>query len=419
MRRTGLVLAASALMGFGAAAAAQTAASDDPYIWLETIEGPKVDAWVEAENKRTAAALESDPRFKQAYDDAVAIMSARDRIPSVAFRGDALYNFWQDADHEKGIYRRTSLDSYLTADPQWETVFDLDALSKAEGKSWVYKGLNCLQPDDRICLLSLSDGGRDVVYVREFDLQAGKFIDGGFSLPEARNFVDWIDKDTWIVARDWGEGTMTPSNYPYVVKIVKRGEPLSAAREVYRGEKDDVLVGGSVLRDAAGRAHALMAVRSINSTERETYLLGGDKPLRLEIPRKSGLIGIVGNRVLMQLDEPWKAEGRDFPSNSIVSFDLEQWKADPNRAPGTLVWAAGPKQSLDGGAATKDRLIITYLDNVRGRAIVLTPAAGNSWTSKPLALPANASLGMGSADRRGDRAFINVTDFLTPSSGSR
>ena len=117
MRRSGLFLVALALMGLGAGAAAQTASSDDPYIWLETIKGPKVDAWVEAENKRTAEVLESDPRFKKAYDDAFAVMSAKDRIPFATFRGGTLDNFWQYTNHEKGILRTTKLASYQTADP--------------------------------------------------------------------------------------------------------------------------------------------------------------------------------------------------------------------------------------------------------------------------------------------------------------
>ncbi|MEO7655210.1 MAG: S9 family peptidase, partial [Sphingomicrobium sp.] len=226
MRRYGVALAAAGLMGFASTGAAADAPADDPYIWLETVKGAKVDAWVEAENTRTAAALEADPRFRQAYDDAFAVMSAKDRIPAAVFSGGRLDNFWQDADHEKGLLRTTTLDSYRSADPQWRTLIDFDALSKAEGKSWVYSGLTCLPPDERLCLVALSDGGRDSIEMREFDMVEGKFVPGGFTLPEGRNFVSWLDRDRWLVSRDWGEGTMTPSNYPFILKRVTRGEPL-------------------------------------------------------------------------------------------------------------------------------------------------------------------------------------------------
>jgi hypothetical protein len=64
-------------------------------------------------------------------------------------RPDGLYNFWQDSDHVRGILRRTSLASYRTDDPAWETVLDVDALAAAEGKTWVYQGMHCLPPEER------------------------------------------------------------------------------------------------------------------------------------------------------------------------------------------------------------------------------------------------------------------------------
>lgn len=411
--RKALVLAAAGLMASGPGAATQEA---DPYIWLETISGPKVDAWVEAENKKAAAAFEADPRFKKAYNDAFQVMSAKDRIPIAAFRGGTLDNFWQDANHEKGILRTTTLASYQTANPEWRTLIDFDALSKAEGKSWVYKGMTCLQPEERYCLVSLSEGGRDAVEVREFDRAEGKFVPSGFTLPDARNFADWIDRDNWLVARNWGEGTMTPSVYPFVVKRLGRGQPLSAAKEVFRGQPTDIAVFPAVLRDSEGRPIAQVAVRYITTFESQYVLLGEGEPKVLDLPRKASLYGAIGDRMLVQIDEAWSRGGKQFPANSILSFDLETWKRDPNGAPATLVWAAGPKQSLDGAGTTKGRLIVTYLDNVRGRAAVLTPAAGGGWSSRTVDLPANATLGLVSADDEGERAFVSATDFLTPSS---
>lgn len=411
--RGAMALLAAGLVMAGSSAAAQDA---DPYIWLETIKGPKVDAWVQAENKKAAAAFESDPRFKKAYDDAFTVLSAQDRIPNAVFRGGTLDNFWQDANHEKGILRTTTLASYQTANSAWRTLIDFDALSKAEGKSWVYKGLTCLQPDERLCLVDLSDGGRDAVEVREFDRVSGKFVDGGFKLPEGRNYTAWIDRDHWLVSRDWGEGTMTPSVYPFILKRLTRGEPLSKAKEVFRGKPDDIAVFPAVLLDSDGKVIAEVAVRWITAFETRFALLGEGEPTILDLPAKANLIGSIANRVLVQIDEAWSRGGTQYPVNSILSFDLDAWKRDPNAAPATLVWAAGPKQSLDGAGLTKGRLIVSYLDNVRGRAAVLTPAAGGSWISAAIELPANATLGLGSTDDEGERAFVSATDFLTPSS---
>lgn len=417
-RALGLLAAglAAGLMRAATAMAAQPAGGDDPYIWLETLNGPKVDAWVEAENAKTAAALEADPRFKKAYDDAFAVMSAKDRIPGVDFTGGRLINFWQDATHEKGILRTTTLDSYRTATPDWRTVIDFDALSKADGKSWVFKGISCLAPEDRWCLVSLSEGGKDAVEVREFDMAEGKFVSGGFTLPDGRNFVEWIDKDHWLVVRDWGDKAITKSNYPYVMKRVTRGEPLSAAKEVYRATADDTALFPVVLRDSSGKVHAELAARWVTTFRTDYYRLGAGEPQRIDLPPKSSLLGTIGGRVLVQVDDAWSRNGQQFAANSILSFDLDDWKKTPNSAVPTLVWAAGPKQSLDGAGLTKDRLIVTYLDNVRGRATIFTPAAGGSWTSAPIDLPANATLGLSSTDNDSALAFVTVTDFLTPSS---
>ena len=193
--------------------AAPTAELADPYIWLEDVSSPGAMDWVKTENARTLNVLEKDPRFEGYYADALKIAEAKDRIPSPGFRGDEIYNFWQDPEHVRGILRRTSFTSYQSDAPAWTTVLDIDALSKSEGANWVYKGANCLWPEERYCLISLSDGGEDANTLREFDLKTGTFVKGGFDLPKSKQNVDWEDKDTLLVARDWGPGTMTASGY--------------------------------------------------------------------------------------------------------------------------------------------------------------------------------------------------------------
>ena len=190
-----LAFAAPLLAACSVAAIAQTV-SDDPYVWLEEKDSARSLAWVEAHNAVTVKRLEADARYRTLYDEALALASAKDRIPMPRFLGGEIYNFWQDADHLRGIWRKTTLADYRTAAPKWQTVLDIDALGKAEGKSWVYKGADCLLPDETRCLISLSDGGEDATEVREFDLVTGKFVEGGFVLPRAKSDVTWEDRDT-------------------------------------------------------------------------------------------------------------------------------------------------------------------------------------------------------------------------------
>ncbi|WP_206185280.1 prolyl oligopeptidase family protein [Sphingosinicella sp. CPCC 101087] len=404
------------MASIGAAQSSSGAApADDPHVWLEEIEGERALAWARAENERTLGELQADPRYRTFHDQALEILQASDRIPLVSMRPSGLYNFWQDETHVRGIVRRTTLESYRTDSPAWETVLDVDALARAESANWVYRGLSCLPPEERRCLVVLSDGGRDASVVREFDLIEGRSVEDGFSLPDGKQSFAWLDEDTILVAREWGPGTMTASGYPFVVKRLRRGQPLDEAEEIFRGTREDVSVTPFVLRDAAGMVHAVGASRGLDFFDREYTILREDGPVRLNLPRKSSLAGLVDGRVIVALQEAWEAApGLAFATDSLISYDLEEWKSDPNGARPGLVWAPGPRQTLGDFATTRDQLLIAVLDNVRGRAMAMNYEDG-AWRSRPLALPQNASIGIAAASDESVEAMFTVTDYLTPS----
>ncbi len=411
MRIASLILMAA--MTIPALAAAQTPPAD-PYIWLEEATSPKAMAWVEEHNK-SVGPLEADPRYQGLYDEALALAAAKDRIPAPHLLHGEVYNFWQDGDHLRGYWRKTTLADYRAAAPNWTTVLDIDALGKAEGKSWVSKGMDCLRPEERLCLVSLSEGGEDAVEVREFDLDKDAFVAGGFHLPRAKSRVAWEDANHLLAASEWTPGDLTPSGYPYIVKRVTRGEPLSAAVEVYRGQKSDggYGVGPAVLMDGQGRTLAYIE-RPLDTFHHETWILTAKGAARLAIPAKADIEDLVAGRVLVRLDEAWSAGGQDFAAGSLVDLDLAAVKADPANLHARLVWAPGPRESLGDVAATRDRLIVTTLDNVRGRAFVYAPAADGGWTHRRLAMADNLSVGIADTDHRSDLAFLSASGFLDP-----
>jgi prolyl oligopeptidase len=234
------------------------APASDPYIWLEDVASPRAMEWVKAHNAASLRVLEGDPRYATLYDEALAIGGAKDRIPVPSFTHGEIYNFWQDPAHLRGIWRKTTLADFQSASPNWTTVLDIDALGKAEGRSWVFRDADCLPPDDRRCLISLSDGGEDAVEVREFDLDTGTFIADGFKLPRGKHRIAWEDADHLLVASEWTPGELTSSGYPYVVKRLTRGQPMAMAEDVYQGDRSD---GG--WRDpgrAAGRRRSATVV---------------------------------------------------------------------------------------------------------------------------------------------------------------
>jgi prolyl oligopeptidase len=395
-------------------AGGQAAAEEYEFSYLDEIEGERALTWARAENERTLRELTTDPRYQRFHDRALQILQAQDRIPWVAFRPDGLHNFWQDETHVRGIWRRTTLSSYRSENPQWETILDVDALAAAENQNWVYQGGQCLPRRETRCLLTLSNGGTDAAVVREFDTTTKRFVEGGFELPLGKQSVTWLDADTLLVARDWGPGTMTESGYAFVVKKLRRGQPLDQAEEVFRGRPQDVWAGPMVLRDASGTVQAVGFSRGVSFFETEYSVLVDGRLVKLNLPPKSGLTGLVDGRVLVSLDQDWQpAPGSDFKAGSVVSYDLEEWKRHPNATRPSLVWAPGPRQTLSGIATTNGTLLLTYLDNVRGRAQVMNYQSGR-WLTTPIDLPRTANIDIAAASDQSDEAMFSVTDFLTP-----
>jgi prolyl oligopeptidase len=406
------ILFAAVLALLGGAAQAQSPMTPDPNAYLEEIEGPKALDFARAENARSLPVLENDPRYAPLHAQALAIATAKDRIPAVGFAGDgSLRNFWQDADHVRGIWRAVDLASYRTPAPAWRTLLDLDAVAKAENANWVWKDVTCLAPDDRLCLLVLSDGGKDAVTIREFDTWAGAFVKDGFVAPESKQDVSWIDADTVILGRDWGEGALTQSSYPYILKVWKRGTPLGAAKEIFRGEKTDVAVSPYVLRDAAGRLQATLAVRAVTFFETEYHLLDGPAPIRLPVPLRSTLQGLVDGQVVFTLEQDWPE--KTLRTGDVIAFDLAALKADPAAARPQLVLRPTASQSVEQVAATRSRLLVALYENVKGGVLSFRHGPGG-WTSEKLGLPADISVGVTSASDRDDKALLTVAGFLTP-----
>jgi len=406
--------------GLAATATAQVpapagVAPADPYLWLEELNGPRALDWVKAENARTLAVLQGDPRFAGFYAQALAIGQAEDRIPYPDLINGRVFNFWQDSAHIRGIWRSTTLTEYAKASPAWTTVLDLDALAAAEGKNWVWHGADCDSPSRTRCLIDLSEGGEDAGTVREFDLRSGQFVPGGFLLPRGKQNTAWAGEDTLLVSREWAPGELTTSGYPYIVKSLARGMPLESAIEVYRGTPADVSTSPFAMTDGQGH-RALGVVRGVSFFESEKRLLTPTGLRPLSMPLKASFQGMIQGRILIRLSEPWTTGGATIAAGSLVSVDLAAATADPGHLTPTAVYVPGPRESFGGAAATRDRLVVTSSDNVRGRASVYTPEPGGGWSRRSLDLPDNSSIFLVTADDRSTDAFLGVAGFLAPTS---
>ncbi len=393
------------------------AASDaaDKYIWLEDVNSPRSMEWVKAENARTAKVLESDPRFATYQAEALKIAEDPNKLIVPQLRGGMVYNLWHDKDNPRGLLRRTTIADYKNPQPHWETVLDVDALGKKEGHSWVFRGMSCLYPGDQFCMVNLSEGGEDAVTSREFDLKAAKFVEGGFVSPHSKQNINWADKDTLIIGRDWGSGTLTKSGYPFVAKVWKRGTPLDSSTEVFRGEQSDISAGGGVEHDAQGDKVTMFS-RGVSFFESRHFVQTPAGLKELGLPLKAGPAGLMSGRMLIEVRQDWTPTpgGRTFKQGSLLSVSIADVMSDPAHLKPTVVFEPTSDEFLEGLSSTRSHVIITTLKHVLGQAYVYTPTGKDGWTRQPLPVPSQSTIGVVTASDFDEAFYLSATNFLAP-----
>ena len=387
---------------------------DDPYLWLEEVEGRLSLEWVEERNRETMAELRSDERYDRFLEQAGELLNAKDRIPYGSIRGRHIYNFWQDAEHVRGILRRTTLASYRAAEPEWETVLDVDALAKAENENWVYKGISWLAPGYERCLVKLSRGGTDASVHREFDALGKSFVEDGFALPQAKSGVAWLDRDTLLVGTDWGEGTLTESGYPRIVKRWKRGTPLARAETVFQGRQEDIGIWPRVMD--SGEETLPMIDQSLTFYTGAYHLIGDDGRLRrLPLQDSADLAGFYAGRILFTLREAWDVQGRTFPQGALLAINLSEFQASGKLPRVEAVYTPDDRTSISGVAVSRSGLYVALLQNVKGRILRFRADHDTGrWSSAPLPLPANGTVSVSAANPYSSTVLVNYEDHITP-----
>jgi len=389
--------------------------------WLESVEGDEALQWVRANNARSLAVLENHPNYDTFQAAATEVLTTQDRIAYATIRDGFAYNFWQDDQHIKGIWRRSPADAYLADEPTWQTLLDIDALADAEGENWVFARATPVRgetgPTGRY-LISLSLGGRDATTEREYDIDDGRFVEGGFVSPEAKQAADWVDGDSVLIATDWGPGTLTESGYPRSVRLWKRGQDLAEAGELLSGEPSDVGVWPLLLRRADG---SLIT----GAVQRFTFFTGAywlfspssSIPLRVPVPPKADINGLFKDQLIVSLQQDWQPEGQEgFRSGDLVSFDIGRFLDTGSLPPVVLMFRPGDRQSVQTVGVARDRVLLGYADNVISHLSWLDHGADGSWHAQPVALPGSGQAIVTFADERESIVLMSYQDFLTPDS---
>jgi prolyl oligopeptidase len=389
-----------------------TADAPDPNLWLEDVTGDKPMQWVREQNARTDAELAGTPAFARLEGEIRAILDSDAKIPFVAKMGEYYYNFWQDAQHERGVWRRTTLDEYRKADPHWEVLIDLDALNNAENENWVWHGADCLRPAYERCLVALSRGGADADVTREFDLATKHWVKDGFFRPESKGGLGWIDRDHVYVSTDFGPGSMTSSGYPRIVKEWTRGKPLAEAELVYEGKPDDLAIDAT--HDDSPGFERDFVRRALAFYSDELYLRGKDGKLaKVDVP-DSAQKSVQREWLGVELREPWTVGGKTYPAGAFLVANFDDFMA--GKRDFDVLFTPTDTTSLAGVTMTKSQLVLNVLDNVQNKLFLFRHGEGG-WTSQPLDVGAVAlgttSVGAVDADES-DAVWITTTNYLTP-----
>ena len=408
------ILMAAALAATTGSAHAEEPAkvTDDQYAWMEEVTGDKPLEWVRAQNARTEAEITTTQGFKQLEAGILKMLDSDAKIPGVQKIGDYYYNFWKDQNHERGIWRRTTLEEYRKPQPQWDTVLDLDALNKAEGENWVWHGANCLRPEYTRCLIALSRGGADANVTREFDLGTRQWVKDGFFRSEAKGALGWKDADTVYAYTDFGPGSMTPSGYPRIVKEWKRGTPISAASVVYEGTNDDMYI--AAFHDDTPGFERDFVSRTIAFYNNELYLRGADGKLsKIDVPNSVSK-GVVREWLTLELREPWEVGGKTYKAGSLLATNFDGFMAGKREF--DVLFEPTDSTSLAGATWTKNHVVLNVMDDVKNKLIVLTHGK-DGWTRKPMPVGSlefgTTSVGAVDADES-DAVWLTTTNYLTP-----
>ncbi len=389
--------------------------SDDPYLWLEDVLDDGALDWVRHRNELTKAEFASSDGFGEREAMVREMLDTDARIPVPGRRGKFLYNFWRDAEHTRGLWRRTTLDQYRKDSPEWDILIDLDALAEIEDENWVWAGASVFRPEQHLALISLSRGGADASVVREFDMETRTFRpaeEGGFTLPEAKSSISWIDPDTVYVGTDFGEGSLTDSGYPRIAKRWRRGTPLTEAATVFEGDASDISVSAGYDRTPGYEQHYVS--RSTDFFNHESYVLRDDGSLkRIETPTDASESSYK-EWLLVRTKTPWEVGDRTFAAGSLLATNFEDFLAGGRDF--EVLFAPDAHTSFYGAGWTENHLLLVTLSDVQTKPYIYTPSEGG-WSKEPLGdAPAMATTSIMGLDplESGDEYMLVTSGFTTP-----
>jgi prolyl oligopeptidase len=384
-------------------------AQEDPYRWLEEVEGTRALDFVNKQNKITEERLSNQKEYQDIFNNSLEIYNSPDKIAYPGINGEFVYNFWQDKEHVRGIWRRASKSSYLSGSPDWNVLLDLDEMSKKDGVQWVFKGVSGLHPTYDLYLVNLSKGGGDATEVREFDVNKKIFVEDGFFLSESKGGASFVDRNTVIVSTDFGDNTMTTSGYPRQVRLWKRGTSIQDAQLIYEAEKTDMGSWGGLFRDGNESYTTITKFMTIFSSQ--TYLWLNDKLVKLDIPDDASISGLLNNQAVLNLKSDWNVNGKVYSQGTLVSLDLKELIKGQKKI--QVIFQPDAQTSVQEVGSTKNKLLVNLLTNVKSELYIYAYVDGK-WEKEKVGAPDFGTIGIVGTDELTDDYFFTFNNFLTP-----
>jgi len=391
------------------------APDDDPYLWLEEIDGERALAWVEAQNEATLAHF-GDVRFATDREVLAAIFDRPDNIPLIARRGHRVFNFWKDAEHPRGLWRTTSLDSYRAAQPNWEILLDLDALAANEGEDWTWSGASTIPGSHDRAILMLSRGGADAVVLREFDLASHEFVAGGFYLPEAKGGAAWLDRDALLLSSALGGGMATSSGYARTVRLWRRGSDPLTAPVIFETAADHMGVWADVDREAEDER--VWFAERLGFFDATVWI--GDRTgpkTRIDLPTDTSLQWHRG-WLAVKRRSPWTIAGETHPPDTVLGISFPAFLTGDRGL--TKLSEPAERRALQGFFWSGGRLVLSILDDLQPVFEALTPSDAGWSRERVTGLPDTGVANVWPLDTRPEESngdlLASAQDPLTPPS---
>jgi len=386
-----------------------TQAQDDKYLWLEEVDGQKALEFVNAQNKTTIEELSAEKDFQDIYDKSLAIYNSNERIAYPSFYGDYVYNLWQNKDHVRGIWRRSSVENYSTGNPIWETMIDLDELSAKDDKKWVLKEINGLYPEYNRFLIQLSNGGGDAVITREFDVNTKQFVENGFSINESKGSARFVDKNTVIVATNFGEGSTTNSGYPRQVRLWKRGTDMNDAQLIFEGDITDAANWAKTIINGS-KVYPFIE-QSLSNFASHNFVWISNELHHIDIPEDANLKDVLNNQLIIQLRSDWRINSKKYNSGTLLSLNFKELLKGNKEI--VVIIEPDDSSSVSDVSTTKSKMLLNLLTDVTSQLYICSYQNGK-WTNEKVKAPDLGSISIVTTSNQSDQYFFNFNNFITP-----